>query len=499
MLLPLLMAAGCGSRWGNGSLDEERERQYALNSQLMAASLGHLVSVDPDTFYATKELHALYGDSDCQRLWTPDLVPTVEADTLLRVLERGIAKAGFSAKAFHLAQIREDLDSTYMLSTDSLDSVSISRLARLEYQLTKAYLYYTRGQRYGFIEHPENTLNRAQAECLASEQHIVEAPADFASQALQKARDGQAMGFVQESEPSNPLYCLLQEKLDKTIERQARHKVMANMERARWHNPNQPGKNERHLLVNTAAQQLWAVSEDTVIQMRVVCGARRTKTPMIKDQIGWIVVNPQWSIPAKIVRNEISRHGGDSGYFARHRYFITNGKGDTIPSKQVTVSQLQANQYRVTQHRGPGNSLGRLKFNLTNPYHIYLHDTNTPGAFSYANRALSHGCVRVQRPFDLACFLLHLNLDTDEKEVDRLRVAIGMKPTTEKEQKWLEENQDNLQKVYDHFGNRAVKPAVPVYIIYYTIYPNPEDGKLQTWDDPYGYDDLILRSIKPFL
>jgi murein L,D-transpeptidase YcbB/YkuD len=96
----------------------------------------------------------------------------------------------------------------------------------------------------------------------------------------------------------------------------------------------------------------------------------------------------------------------------------------------------------------------------------------------------------------LACFLLNLK---DEEEKDRLRTAIGMTPKTEKEKMWLEEHAGDLDRQLNRFGNRSISPTVPVYLIYYTLYPNPADGVLQSWDDPYGYDAQVLKAIKPFL
>ena len=494
-----MIISGCGNGQDANSLSEQRERQYALNSQLVSESLGHFVSKDKDSLLADRDLRSYYSDSTHVRIWTPELFPTQQADSLLRVLERAIIRAGFSTKSFGLNKIREDIDSLKSVCIDSLQPSHIERLARLEYLLSKAYLRYTRGQRFGFVDNPEKRLNRAQEACVASDQHIQVPSADLAAQSLQEAANGNAVDCLLKCEPTSDLYRQLEQKLAETTESTARQRLMANMERERWHHTNRPRSEEKYVLVNVAAQQLWAVSPDTVLKMRVVCGARRTKTPLMQGRLNRVVVNPYWYIPAKLVRDEVSPHGGDSAYFARHHYFITNSKNDTLNPRHVTREQLAANLYRVTQHRGAGNALGRLKFNFDNPYSVYLHDTNTPSAFQRADRALSHGCVRVQRPYDLACFLLNLDEEADKEMLDRLRVAIGQQPKGDKEKEWLEENGDNPQAVLNRFPNKAVSPYVPVYIIYYTAYPNPEDNKLQTWGDPYGYDALLLKAMKPFM
>ena len=475
---------------------------------MLTESLGHFVSADSSAALSDRQLRKYYADSTHQRIWTSALLPSHQADSLLKALRLAVSRAGFSERYFQLPQIQEDLDSTRHLHVDSLLPAHIERLARLEYLLSKAYLRFTMGQRYGFMANPEHHFNHLNVRDTSSDgrvlryreimhQGISQPDSAFTLNALAKASNNEATDYLQACHPASEFYRLLEEKLPETTDAASRRRILVNMERCRWQHHNRPGKDEKYVLVNVAAQQLWAVSTDTVFQMRIVCGTWKTKTPLMKCMMTWMVVNPEWQIPANIVRDEISRHGGDSAYFARHRYYIykSSDRNKHINPVEVTSRQLAANLYRVAQERGPGNSLGRIKFPLSNPFDVYLHDTNNPGAFGRANRALSHGCVRVQRPFDLACFLLQL---TDEREQDRLRIAIGMQPQGEKEIQWLEENGHDTEKVLNRFGNRRISPPVPVYIVYYTLYPNPEDNTLQTWGDPYRYDTQIWEHIKPF-
>ena len=500
-VLIALLGEGCQFKIDSNDLSEERERQYVLNSQLLSRSLGQLVSADSDTLTTDTLLREFYADNTRTRLWTDHLLPTDEADSLLAMLDRGARRAGFSPMLMGLKQLREKLDSLHRVDIDSLLPDHLQWLAQLEYHLTKNYLRYAKGQRYGFIDRPELVLNRAQADCVASLQHIALAPHDFVRQALREAASGHALSFISQGEPADTLYQGLEQQLATTNDGATRRRLIVNMERLRWNHQNHPVAQEKHVLVNVAAQQLWAVSSDTVLQMRIVCGARATKTPLMKGMLSSVIVNPYWHIPAKLVRTEVSPHAGDVAYFQRLHYFITDSNNDTIAPAKVTREQLEANRYRVTQHRGHGNALGRLKFNFNNPFAVYLHDTNNPGAFKRADRALSHGCVRVQRPFDLALFLLDYDPDdeSDAKTIDRLRVAIGMQPETDEEKEWLEEHQDDREAVLNRFTNRPIRPNIPVYLIYYTLYPNPETGKLQTWDDPYGYDALLLKAMNHYV
>ena len=142
-----------------------------------------------------------------------------------------------------------------------------------------------------------------------------------------------------------------------------------------------------------------------------------------------------------------------------------------------------------------GNSLGRIVFRFPNNFSVYLHDTNNPGAFKRERRTLSHGCVRVQKPFELACFLLP---ELDEWGLDKLRISMDIPPQTERGIIYLEEHADD-PRPFRLSRYHELNPQVPVYIIYYTAYPNPESGKVEYYPDLYGYDRVIADEMKTLL
>ena len=159
--------------------------------------------------------------------------------------------------------------------------------------------------------------------------------------------------------------------------------------------------------------------------------------------------------------------------------------------EEVTVEMLKSGRYRVAQEGGEGNSMGRIVFRFPNQFSVFLHDTSSRSVFSRAVRSVSHGCVRVQKPFDLAAFLLD---EPDEWLLDKLRISMDIKPETERGIKYIK-NPDNKTKLV---SGLKVQPRVPLLITYYTIYPN-EKGVLSTYPDIYGYDDVIGAAIKPFM
>jgi murein L,D-transpeptidase YcbB/YkuD len=322
-----------------------------------------------------------------------------------------------------------------------------------------------------------------------------EVKAPNAKEAEEKLSSSDRMEFLQASQPKGYVYTALQEQLEKTTDKAVRHKIAVNMERCRWQMKH-PAENERMVLVNIPAQQLWAIGEDSVLEMRVCCGATTTKTPLLSSAISYMQVNPDWIIPSNIVKTDVSRHGGDSAYFARHRYYIIDrSSGDTLRPADVSASDLTSGRLRIGQKGGAGNSLGRIVFRFPNNFSVYLHDTNNRGAFSRECRTLSHGCVRVQKPFELACFLLP---DADDWTKDRLRISMDMTPETEQGRIYLQEHSD-APRPYRLETYREVTPRVPIYIIYYTAYPNPMTGVVETWPDLYDYDKVISQEMGSLL
>lgn len=161
-------------------------------------------------------------------------------------------------------------------------------------------------------------------------------------------------------------------------------RIDANLERWRWIGTPPADRVEVDIAVPEAI--LFQAGQATLVQ-RAIVGAPRTRTPLFLDQIETVVFNPPWNVPAKIAIGELlPKAARDPGYLKRNRISITAG--------------------RLVQAPGPGNSLGRIKFDLPNPFGVYLHDTSAPGLFARARRTLSHGCMRMEKPRDLAVLLL---------------------------------------------------------------------------------------------
>jgi murein L,D-transpeptidase YcbB/YkuD len=165
--------------------------------------------------------------------------------------------------------------------------------------------------------------------------------------------------------------------------------------------------------VNIAGFYLNVVEqENTLLDMRVVAGKTYRKTPVFSDKITYLVINPYWGVPNIIAKNDILPKVKKDPKFLTHQKFrVLEGWGantreidtSTIDWKTVTAAGLR---YRFQQDPGPQNALGRIKFMFPNKFDVYLHDTPAKELFGKARRDFSSGCIRIEKPIELAEFLL---------------------------------------------------------------------------------------------
>ena len=246
------------------------------------------------------------------------------------------------------------------------------------------------------------------------------------------------------------------------------------LERLRWL-PRPP--QGRIVVVDVPAYRLWAfdVREPAgpLLEMRVIVGAAaRTPTPLFIGQMRSLEFNPYWNVPRSIETREIlPRLARDPGYLARNDMELIPLPGQVLPGNSAAaLAALRAGTVRVRQRPGPGNALGAVKFAMPNPMNIYLHSTPAQELFGRARRDLSHGCIRVERPRELARFVL-----ADPERWDASAVAAAMRP-----------------------GRTVTVPLrepVPVVLFYATALTD-RDGRALFADDIYGLDEQLLQALR---
>lgn len=228
--------------------------------------------------------------------------------------------------------------------------------------------------------------------------------------------------------------------------------IKANMERWRWLPP-ELAKNR--VQVNIAAAVLTVFDGDTpVMSMKAVTGRPGDETPMLASRIHSIVFNPPWNVPSTIANRELfPKERAHPGYFARNGFRVI---GSDAGGRRLQQS---------SEH----SALGKFKFDFDNPFAVYLHDTPARAAFARFDRLASHGCVRLERPADLAKQLMHTTPEWTPQAIDAA-VAQG----------------DTLRA--------KMADPVAVYLLYWTAFASP-NGQVSFRDDPYHWDGALEAKI----
>ncbi|SED51636.1 Putative peptidoglycan binding domain-containing protein [Rhizobiales bacterium GAS191] len=164
----------------------------------------------------------------------------------------------------------------------------------------------------------------------------------------------------------------------------------------------------RYVVVNIPAASVEAVEEGRVVhRYAAVAGDKDHQSPQIKAKINAIIVNPTWTLPASITRNEIiPKMERNRRYLSRAKIRILDRHGRALNPRSIDWSSTDATAFTLRQDAGPKNSLGTLKIDMPNPQDVYMHDTPAKRNFAADYRFLSHGCVRVDGIYDLAAWLL---------------------------------------------------------------------------------------------
>ena len=262
-------------------------------------------------------------------------------------------------------------------------------------------------------------------------------------------------GTLAALDPTHPDYAALKAELATATDAKKRKLIRANMDRWRW-----LGRDlgSQYLITNVPEYQLRLTVNDKIIRTykTIVGKPGRTATPQLAETVEGVIFNPTWTVPQSIVKGE--------GLGAK----VLNNPGWARAAGYKGTKAADGNVY-VVQQPGPTNSLGMMKLDMPNPHAIFLHDTPARGLFGNANRALSHGCVRVERALELAMTIAILGQGASKDE------AVAISTSGE-------------------YTRVPVVKTMPVYITYFTMGRDIE-GNLRTFSDIYGRDAPVLAAL----
>ena len=244
--------------------------------------------------------------------------------------------------------------------------------------------------------------------------------------------------------------------------------VRVNMERARWV---LPGLSDEFLLVNLPAYKAYLIRGGRNIwEARTQVGEEGKQTPSFRATMRTIVFNPDWTVPPMIIHDEVA--GGMRGgknYVAQKGLVVLDKNGREVDPSSVDWGQADTDgfPFTVKQPPGPDNALGRVKFLFPNPYSIYLHDTPSKGSFERERRTFSHGCIRIERPLELAQILL-----SGQMGPGQIQDAVASGETQ----------------------NVDLAHPIPVVIVYWTVSVGAT-GEIRYMKDIYDLDGRVLAAL----
>lgn len=247
-------------------------------------------------------------------------------------------------------------------------------------------------------------------------------------------------------------------------------KIGANMERIRWM---QRQFGSLYLIVDVPLMELFLRRNDSnAMHMRVVVGKPERQTPSLFATMANVVINPPWGVPSTILKNDVLPGVQKSG-----KSYL-NKKGIKVYDREghrVMASGINAHNYRRFKYKqdpGDDNALGYVKFNLPNPWDIYLHDTPHRADFVKNYRALSSGCIRVQQPQEMAVYIL--------SEIEKRNFTQGKLDTIIETEKTRWE---------------FLKTKIPVHIAYLTAFEDTTGKHIQFVRDIYHRDDKLISAL----
>jgi len=243
-----------------------------------------------------------------------------------------------------------------------------------------------------------------------------------------------------------------------------------NVERHRWLPDNY---SNRYIITNIPDYKLRVVENgQTTLEMPVVVGKTKHKTPVFSADMKHLVVNPTWTVPRSITNKElVPKEINNPGALQKSGFQVLRSDGSNLGFENVSNSDwLQAKfPYTLRQRPGKRNALGKVKFMMPNKYSIYLHDTPAKKLFAKQRRAFSHGCVRVGNPVELANHLLN-------------------------QEGW---SGDKIDSLFARKKTKTVKfdSTIPTHIVYLTSWVD-ESGDLQFREDIYKHDTALYTALQ---
>jgi murein L,D-transpeptidase YcbB/YkuD len=435
-----------------------------------------------------KLITAFYERADYEPVLTARHFPKGQLKTLASYLNNaashGLDPETFKAKAFN-ALVNQMYEKKGIRKTEE----AYQAIADLEIMAANSLINYSNALQYGLI-----SPRRIYA------MYYTETKRPDSSSMSRVFGINNLKNYLDSIQPKNPQYLSLQKALVANVTAMGltaddtRRLLQVNMERLRWQNRYE--NEEKYVIVNIPDFTLDVIDQGkSILKMKVCVGEGRDlkytdklaeydendlkkdrpftrETPQLRSMIHSVQVNPVWNIPESIATNEITK------YAAKDRYYLANNNIDVYKDGQLVQDPelidwsagTPGKTYAFKQRPGDDNSLGKIKFLFNNESSVYLHDTPAQAAFKLENRAVSHGCVRVEKPLELA------------------RALFG-------EGNKFEQIKKDMQSENPEARDIALPNKIPVYLTYFTAWADDND-QIQFRKDVYGLDVVLYSYME---
>lgn len=466
------------------------------------------------SFLNPKVIEAYYQKNE----YLPNLVTQFyvngELDTLKNYLKKS-REDGFNPEIFGLEAFDRQLRTLYRNKFADINEV-YELIADLELSAANSLNKYSNFMGFGSIN-PRNFFNRFYIK--------VKRPDSLLMDSVLRSKSLSTV--LRNVQPKTNDYLALKAALAhyrdslQTDENAEIKTIKINLERMRWRLPQHT---DELVVVNIPDFSLtWFKMNDTLAHMNVCVGGKREatyaekmkaflksgklddkpknhETPQLFSIFNAIQVNPIWNIPVSIAKSEIYWMARKDPYYLSNNNIKVYYKGklvndpDTINWNKYPREKLP---FQFKQGSGEGNALGKFKFVFDNSSSIYLHDTNNKYGFKLANRAISHGCVRIEDPLKFAELMVK-----DKYQYDKLRMDVNLPPvdTTKNDifRKKLAMKADTLKVFQLKPSWYSPRKNIGVFIAYYTAWVDGS-GKVQFRPDVYDYDPLLWKAIQRYM
>lgn len=466
------------------------------------------------SFLHPKLINTFYERNENLPILTTRFYVNGELDSLKAYL-RGSREDGFNAEIFDYNRYAKELALVHGNKFKTISQV-YSAIADLELSAANALNKYTNFVEYGVVN-PKELFNRYQIPVKRPNMSKMDSILNTSNLAL----------TLQQAQQTAKPYVLLKKALARYRDSLADEEhasikaIKLNLERMRW---SLPRETDEKVVVNIPDFTLtWFNKEDTLAHMKVCLGEKREatyqermktylksklladlpsnhETPQLFGAFSSIQVNPIWNIPVSIAQSEIYWLARKDRYYLSNNNIQVYRNGKLVANPDTIVWDKYPREklpFRFKQGAGSGNALGKFKFIFDSSASIYLHDTNNKRGFSRTNRAISHGCVRIEDPLKFAELMVG-----DKYQYDRLRMEVNLPPIDTTRNKIFAKK---LAKRNDPENLFTLKPAwfgprknITLLTTYHTAWVGG-NGNLQLRPDIYGYDPILWAAMKKYL